>query len=106
MREAMRELRAQKEEAVTEWLRGRRSRSLSRWTDKDALRHVRTATERALVQDEWRDVIAAVREASRDPYGTPWVVQALAAEIGGQRREREHMEQKLRERAEGYRLGT
>lgn len=106
LREAMREERAQKHEAVGEWLQGRHKIGAASWTDKDALRHLRIAVSRALLQDDWRDVLAAIRRVSRDPLATPWRVPVIAAEIGGARREREHMDRKLHERAEGYGTGV
>jgi len=106
LRDAMRELRAQKAEAVASWLEGRRAAGVARWTDKSALHAVRLCVERALLREEWRDVISAVRLVARDPYGNPWKIETEVMTVGGSRREREHFEQKMRERAEGYRLGT
>ncbi len=106
MKEAMAELKAQQDEAVREWNARRQKAGITRWTDKDALRQLRTAVARAMLTDDWIDVARAVREAAADPFASPWKVPQLAADLGSRRREQEHVEQKLRERAEGYRLGT
>lgn len=106
LQEAMRELRAQKNDAVMAWLEGRHKIGAQRWTDKDALRAVRLCVERALLQDEWRDVLAAVREVARDPFGTPWKIEGVCSVNGSERREREHNERVMRERREGWSTGV
>ena len=57
-------------------------------------------------REEWRDILAAVREIAATPRTSPWAIRDKAYELGARRRALEHSERMMREREEGWSTGV
>jgi hypothetical protein len=93
-------------EAEATWLAGHSRVGTDRYTDRAALRNLRTATKRALGHDDALDVLAGIRAHATDPEASPWYVDRWAGEARAQRQERERTARVHREREEEMRLHT